>query len=199
MPIDQDFQIITYHRVCQQQKSIWKTPDVTFHPHTNTRVCQWTVAQVRIRASRHESGYRGSVLTNPCSTKQRWDLDRVQQIHFAPGSNENRHNSRVITGGVVQRWLLITIQSVDVGSCLAESAHHCGRALEQGSKVQGGQLGGNSGEQQQITNYWPNSIWIWTLLKTNSFSGRDRYDLRIWAVKWMSICMFTVVDDFVRN
>ena len=193
MPIDQDFQIITYHRVCQQQKSIRKTPDVILHLITNKLGCQRTVAQVRIRASRHESGYRGSVLTNPCSTKQRWDLDRVQQIHFAPGSNENRHNSRVITGGVVQRWLLITIQSVDVGSCLAESAHHCGRALEQGSKVQGGQLGGNSGEQQQIKNYWPSSIWIWILLKTNSFLG---HDLEPWNGWFLSIYMFSVIDDF---
>ena len=50
----------------------------------------------------------------------------------------------------MQRRLLITIQSVDVGSCLDEGAHHCGRALEVDSKVQGGQLGGNSSEQQQI-------------------------------------------------
>ena len=66
----------------------------------------------------------------------------VQQIHFAPGSNENRHNSRVPIGGVVQRRLLITIQSVDIGSCLDESVHDCGRVLEPGSKVQGGELGG---------------------------------------------------------
>ena len=136
-------------------KSFRKTPDVIFHLITNILGCQRTVAQVRIRASRHESGYRGSVLTNPCSTKQRWDLDRVQQIHFAPGSNENWHNNRVPLGGEVQRWLVITIQSVDVGTCLDEGAHHCGRALEVDSKVQGGHLGGNSGEQQQIKNYWP--------------------------------------------
>ena len=70
----------------------------------------------------------------------------------------------------------MTLQSVDVGSCLDESAHDCGTAgLEPGSKVQGGHLGGNSGEQQQIKNYWPSSIRI--LLKTNSFLGTDRFDL----------------------
>ena len=47
---------------------------------------------------------------------------------------------------------MITIQSVDVGTCLDEGVHHCGRALEVDSKVQGGQLGGNSGEQKQIKN-----------------------------------------------
>ena len=68
---------------------------------------------------------------------------------------------------------MITIQSVDVGTCLEEAAHYCGRALEVDSKVQGGHLGGNSGEQQQIKNYWPSSIRI--LLKTNSFLGTDRF------------------------
>ena len=123
-------------------KSIWKTPDVIFHLITNNIGCQWNLAQVRIRGSAHESCDRGSVLAHPCSIIQRWLLPPVQQIHFAPASNENRHNSRVLIGGQVQRWLLITIQSVDVGSCLAESADYCGRALEHGSKVQGGQLGG---------------------------------------------------------
>ena len=59
--------IITYHRVCQQQKSIRKTPDVIFHLIANKRVCQRTVAQVRIRGSAHESCDRGSVLANSCS------------------------------------------------------------------------------------------------------------------------------------
>ena len=105
----------------------------------------WTrtrIAQVRIRRSRDESSNGGSVLAISCSIIERGALVLVQQIHFAPGSNENRHNSRVITGGQVQRWTLITIQSVDVGSCLDESVHDCGRALELGSKMQGGHLGG---------------------------------------------------------
>ena len=91
----------------------------------------------------------------------------------------------------MQRWLLITIQSVDVGSCLAESAHHCGRALEEDSKVQGGHLGGNSGEQQQIKNYWPSSIWIWILLKTNSFLGLDRFDFWKWSREMDGFCQYS--------
>ena len=99
-------------------KSFGKTPDVIFHLITNILGCQWTrVAQVRIRGSAHESCDRGSVLAQPSSKIQRWALQPVQQIHFAPGSNENRHDSRVPHGGVVQRRLLITIQSVDVATC----------------------------------------------------------------------------------
>ena len=123
-------------------KSFRKTPDVILHLSTNTMLCQRTPAQVRIRGSSHESCDRGSVLAHPCSIIQRWLLPPVQQIHFAPASNENRHNSRVLIGGQVQRWLLITIQSVDVGARLDESVDNCGRALEPGNKMQGGQLGG---------------------------------------------------------
>ena len=85
---------------------------------------------------------------------------------------------------------MITIQSVDVGSCLAESADNCGRAFEVDSKVQGGHLGGNSGEQQQITNYWPSSNRI--LVKTNSFLGHDLEPCNGW---FLSIYMFSVIDD----
>ena len=152
--IDKD-NISFFRKVRASIKSFRKTPDVIFHLITNIRLCQRTLAQVRIRGSAHESCDRGSVLANSCSIIQRWELEIVQKINFAPGSNENWHNSRVPLGGEVQRWLVITIQSVDVGTCLDEAAHHCGRALEVDSKVQGGRLGGNSGEQQQIKNYWP--------------------------------------------
>ena len=54
----------------------------------------------------------------------------------------------------------MTLQSIDVGSCLDESAHDCGTAvLEPGSKVQRGHLGGNNVEQQQNMNYWSSLNW----------------------------------------
>ena len=118
-------------------KSFRKTPDVIFDLITNNMMCQRTHAQVRICLCVHERCDRGSARAPSCSTEQRRLLPLVQQIHLAPGSNENRHNSRVPLGGQVQRWPVITIKSVDVGSCLAESVHDCGRALEEGSKMQG--------------------------------------------------------------
>ena len=123
-------------------KSFRKTPDESFHLVKNMIVCQRTLAQVRIRCSALESCDHGLILAIIYSIIQRGELVDVQQIHFAPGSNENRHNSRAQIGGQVQSWPLITIQSVDVASCPDEWADDSGRALEPSSKVQGGHLGG---------------------------------------------------------
>ena len=95
--------ILFFSDMCASIKSFRKTPDESFHLVKNMIVCQRTLAQVRIRCSALESCDHGLILAIIYSIIQRGELVDVQQIHFAPGSNENRHNSRVQIGGQVQR------------------------------------------------------------------------------------------------
>ena len=104
-------------------KSFRLTPNVSFHLLTHIRVCQRTLAQVRVRGSLYQS--KDDISPIPTSSVcQGRVLKRVQLVDVGTSSQKNRHYCRVLHGGVVQRRRLKAIEHVDVAATFDKGSHN---------------------------------------------------------------------------
>ena len=83
------------------QKASTLSPYQILHLITDSRVCQWTVTQVRVCSGRTEGNHGLSVIPL-CSPQQRRVVETVHHVDICVCFQQDRHCGRVVSGSIVE-------------------------------------------------------------------------------------------------